>query len=1319
MSLVNSPFFLASTGTEVSEGSSLRFENGDSAYLNWTPPSVGSSLTQTLSFWMKRTNEGNYIFRASEFYLYLIGDNLNYYDWRQGANGLILKTNAVYRDVSAWMHVVLTQDRGNATASDRIKLYVNGEQVTSFSTATYPNQNEGSYFNNSGNIHYMGGTSGNFFDGYLANVTFIDGQALDPTSFGEYDGTLWKPKSDTVIQALTFGTNGFYLPFDQTTEAEGFSTVTYSGSGADHSIEGVGFEPDFVWIKNRTFGTANNSYSHALFDSVRGVERYLNSNETSTETVSASFSLTSFDDNGFSISDGGTLTNASGSNYVAWCWDAGNAQNWAADFDGSDDDVTGTLSSAIGTGDFTLEYWVRHDTLTDYQTHFSITRGAGGFNVGTDASGDMVFYSSSSRQLESIGAISAGTWYHFAFVRNSGTLKGYVDGVELDSVANTTNFSATAFSIGALDSYTEFANCRISNLRLTNTAVYTAAFTPPTSNLTAISGTILLTLQDGSFKDNSGNNTVVNGNNGVYLAQNNNNSENTDGSITSSVKANTTNGFSIATYTGNGTAGATFGHGLGVAPDMVIVKRRDGANSWQVYTSMLGATKFLELHSNGAEQTATNRWNDTAPSSSVVTLGDNSNVNSNGGTCVAYSFASVSGYSDFGSYTGTGAAGNSITGLGFKPAFLMVKRTDAQTTYSNWWIQDSTRNPTNVGSKLNIAADTSAAETNALEIDFDSDGFTLQDGSQGSNISGATYIYMAFADTRDATFFGDTSGNDNNWTPNKLNNTDVMPDSPVTNFATYNPALPSSMVLSEGNLEATQASTTWVTTAATFAVSSGKWYWESKSTGGNYQMIGIVPDSYSNYTSYAGSTADSYSYYPFSGQATSFKFNNNAGTVYGNLGTIGDIFSVALDLDAGTLEFFKNNVSQGVAFTGLSGTFYPAVSNYTSDSIANFGQDSSFAGNETPQGNTDDNGQGDFYYAPPSGFLALNRNNLPAPTILDPADYFNTVLYTGDGTTDRDITGYDFQPDFLWHKARNKTYNHYLFDVVRGNSSLLKSNTTQAEYTSTTGFNNFISNGFNVDQVSGWEMNESGSTYANWGWLAGGTAVSNTDGSITSQVSANQDAGFSVVTYTGNATSGATVGHGLGVSPDMVIVKNRSAGSTSWPVYHNTMGTGDFLYLNSTQQQFTDTGVFNTAPTSSSIVLGSYSVTNGSGNDMIAYCFSEIEGYSKIGSYTGNGSIDGPFVHCGFRPAWIMFKRTDDSGSWFTFDNKRSGYNVDNDSLSPDLSTSEFDGAAFNFIDILSNGFKMRDTFSGRNASGGSYTFIAFAEAPFKNANAR
>jgi hypothetical protein len=592
---------------------------------------------------------------------------------------------------------------------------------------------------------------------------------------------------------------------------------------------------------------------------------------------------------------------------------------------------------------------------------------------------------------------------------------------------------------------------------------------------------------------------------------------------------------------------------------------------------------------------------------------------------------------------------------------------------------------------------------------------------------GTNGFYLAFEDS--SAIGDDTSGNANDWTANNLVATDAVLDSPVTggNFATYNSVLNSSMVLSEGNLEATQASAAWVTTAATFAVSSGKWYWESKNTGGLYQMIGIVPDSFNSYANFVGVTADSYSYYPLSGQASSFKYNNNVATVYGNIGTTGDIFGVALDLDAGTLEFFKNNVSQGVAFTGLSGTFSPALSHWTSDSIANFGQDSSFAGTETPQGNTDDNGVGDFYYAPPSGFLALTTGNLPAATITAPDEYFNTALYTGSGA-DQSIGSLTFQPDFVWIKNRtfgtaNNSYSHALFDSVRGVGRDLNSNETSVEspFSASFSLTSFDSNGFSISD-GGTLTNASGSTYASWNWLADGTSVLNQQGTIDSQVSANTDAGFSIVSFTSPATSSTafTIGHGLSSAPEMIITKERD-GTLGWLVYHDELPSpkDNYLLLNSTAANSgTVTDCWGTSAPTSSVFGMKTSVSINPSKSTIAYCFHSVEGYSKIGSYTGSAPSL-PFVHCGFRPAWIMLKRTDDSGSWFIFDNERSGYNADNDSLSPDLTESEFDGATFNFIDILSNGFKMRDTFAGRNASGGSYIFLAFAEASFTRANAR
>ena len=274
----------------VDDGQSLRFEDGDSAYLSFTPASAGNRQTWTWSGWVKRGNLGSnfqVLFGAydnstqSDTVYTSIGFNslgeLHFAGWATTWRA----TTQLFRDMSAWYHIVVALDTTQATASDRVKIYVNGSEITAFGISNNPSLNANLGINATNQhglsrINYLSGSGPYYFDGYLANVAFIDGQALDPTSFGEYDDTLWKPKSDTAIQALTFGTNGFYLPFKQTTEAEGFSTVTYTGNGSTQAIEGVGFEPDFVWIKSR-----NNGYAfHSLTDSVRGVTKFLYSNST-------------------------------------------------------------------------------------------------------------------------------------------------------------------------------------------------------------------------------------------------------------------------------------------------------------------------------------------------------------------------------------------------------------------------------------------------------------------------------------------------------------------------------------------------------------------------------------------------------------------------------------------------------------------------------------------------------------------------------------------------------------------------------------------------------------------------------------------------------------------------------------------------------------------------------------------------------------------------------------------------------------------------------------------------------------------------------
>jgi len=334
-----------------------------------------------------------------------------------------------------------------------------------------------------------------------------------------------------------------------------------------------------------------------------------------------------------------------------------------------------------------------------------------------------------------------------------------------------------------------------------------------------------------------------------------------------------------------------------------------------------------------------------------------------------------------------------------------------------------------------------------------------------------------------------------------------------------------------------------------------------------------------------------------------------------------------------------------------------------------------------------------------------------AYTDIDKAtDYFNTLLYTGDGSSSRSITGVGFATDWIWVKERSSTSQHQLVDKVRGFDKRLQSDSNDPEDDDSSPFNDFKS----LDS-DGWTMgnggaiNESGQTYVAWNWLAGGTASSNTDGSITSTVSANTTSGFSVVSFTGTG-SNATVGHGLGATPKMIIVKNRSV-SGNWRVYHNSIGATKYLNLNTTDSAATNSAQWNnTEPTSNVFSVGASGATNGSGNGMIAYCFAEKKGFSKFGSYTGNGSSNGAFVYTGFKPAFFLIKRTDSTFQWYIHDNKRNSFNVMNKELYPSTSDAE---ATVDTKDFLSNGVKIRGSQVSQNASGGTYIYMAFAENPF------
>lgn len=569
----------------------------------------------------------------------------------------------------------------------------------------------------------------------------------------------------------------------------------------------------------------------------------------------------------------------------------------------------------------------------------------------------------------------------------------------------------------------------------------------------------------------------------------------------------------------------------------------------------------------------------------------------------------------------------------------------------------------------------------------------------------------------------DSSGNGNDWTANNISAHDYVPDSPTNNFAVMNPLgfKPSNTTLSEGNLRVVTNTSSAFGSAATIAVDTGKWYWESIFAGGQYMIVGI--DSAETPTSsdvYLGNTATSYSYYNANGQ----KINNATGTAYGATFGTNDIIGIALDLDVGTLTFYKNGVSQGIAFSGLSGLFTPAFSDVDTSSggcniVANFGQDSTFAGATTAGGNQDANGIGDFKYAPPSGYLALCTANLPTPTIVDGSEHFNTVLWTGNGTS-QSITGVGFgsAPDLIWLKNRSGTDWHNLVDSVRGSSNRLSSNNALVEYTDATIISSIDADGFSVGSNS--NGNRSGNAFVGWNWKAGGTAVSNAAGSITSQVSANVDAGFSIVSYTGTGAN-ATVGHSLGVQPDMIIAKRRS-GTDDWVCYHSALSSAKdkYIVLNSTNAAGTLSNFWGTGtPDSTTFGASGGYAHNKSGSTYIAYCFAEVAGYSSFGSYSGNGSSDGPMVFTGFRPSFILTKRSDGISLWGISDSKRSPFNEVANTLAANESYSESVLTSDMNVDFLSNGFKIRDTDGNYNASGGTYIFLAFASSPFKYATAR
>ena len=612
----------------------------------------------------------------------------------------------------------------------------------------------------------------------------------------------------------------------------------------------------------------------------------------------------------------------------------------------------------------------------------------------------------------------------------------------------------------------------------------------------------------------------------------------------------------------------------------------------------------------------------------------------------------------------------------------------------------------------------------------------------------------------------DRSGNNNNWTENNTTlAVDQVLDSPTNNFATLNSLNnQANSTLSEGNLKAVLATGASGRTSSTFAVSSGKWYWEVRQSSANRFGMGVFDtDKYVMTNEDAGSDAHEWTFVTDGGDSgTGIAGNNSVRPNYGVEVANGEVIMVALDADNDAIWFGKENswfntdgssdsaavkaeieggTTTNAAHTGVTGNLTPVFIRQTSNDtlIVNFGQDSSFVGTETAAGNTDSNDVGDFHYAPPSGYLALCTANLPESTIgpnstSQADDHFNTVIYTGSASSPNAITGVGFQPDWVWIKKRAADASHAIFDSARGVTAegaankAIGSNRVDVEGNGNGGLSAFGSDGFTlVDGSSGSyprSLVNDNAAYVAWNWKAnGGTAtatISESGDNPAAVVQANATAGFSLIIYTGTGDAG-TIAHGLGAVPTMMMIKNREA-TDSWAVYHgaNTAAPAtDYLILDtSVDTDDSDTYWADTAPTSSVFTVHDAHNVNADGEKYVAYVFADVEGYSKMGSYVGNGSANGQFVYTGFDVSFLMRKRTDSAGDWVITDSARDPDNISDENLYADLSYVEYSGTETQF-DFLSNGFKMRGTWASTNASGATYIYMAFAKNPFKYANAR
>lgn len=610
-------------------------------------------------------------------------------------------------------------------------------------------------------------------------------------------------------------------------------------------------------------------------------------------------------------------------------------------------------------------------------------------------------------------------------------------------------------------------------------------------------------------------------------------------------------------------------------------------------------------------------------------------------------------------------------------------------------------------------------------------------GSYGTN--GFFFEFKQTGTSQNSSGIGaDTSGNDNHWAVSNIASHDVMLDNPTNNFSVMaSNDYGGATAFRDGGLFIRDSGT--VLGLSTIRPTSGKWYWEvdldGRYSGSPYWGALFSP---------ANEDGDSHDYDAIGTSNVRIVSYSGGDFITVEGGTLNashgpwphdHIWGFAYDVDAGKLWISKNgdftavgvsgsnpSTATNPAATGLGSHCIPAFGPIGSTSTqfnaflrANFGADGTFAGAQTSGGESDDNGYGDFKYDVPSGFLSICTKNLPEPPV-KPRKNFNTILYTGTGASASHTLG--FRPNLVWGKKRNAGQNHWLINDVGDVNKWLATDNSNDEGTESNG-TTFDANGFTT--ASNDLFYNNGGNYVVWAWKGNGTgtAVTNESGSLDSTVSANTSAGISIINYQGNATSGATFGHGLSSAPELVIVKNRDSDGFGWVSGWTALTFEKNLVLNTTDGVGDETGQWNDTATSSTLItLGSDNGTNKSGDDFICFAFHSVDGFSRFGKYNGNGSADGDFIYTGFKPKFVIIKSLASSTPWMIFDSERDSFNPVSTYLLTYNNAAEGSAPSSNAIDFCSNGFKQRGSHADMNSNGQDYVYMAFADIPLKYANA-